>query len=88
MGRPKCYTTQAERQAAYRRRLRAETVLVDRRALDRLHAQLDRLHTAIRQAKRAGNPLATQVCAGSTDLTIIQLICWFESQGKEENLPK
>jgi hypothetical protein len=46
MGRPKRYTTAADLQAAYRRRLREATALVDCQALERLQQGLDQLQQA------------------------------------------
>lgn len=80
MGRPKQYATFAERQAAYRQRVREETVVIDRARLDRLRAQLDGLQLAIAQAKRAGDPCARQVGHASVETTLAALTAWFHTQ--------
>ena len=79
MGRPKHYATAADRQAAYRQRLHTETVVVDRPALARLEARLARLHAAIAQAARRGDPCARQVLHGSQETTLEALCAWFEA---------
>jgi len=48
MGRPKCYTSPAARQAAYRQRLTAEMVLVNRHSLTQLEDRVTRLLDAIK----------------------------------------
>ena len=87
MGRRKCHATPAERSAAYRRRLHAETVVVDRERLTRLEDRLAAFHAALHQAKQAGHPLARQVCHASLDTTLEALTVWFTTPGKEGHLP-
>lgn len=77
MGRPKQYATSVERQAAYRQRVRQETVVIDRQQLERLCAQLDGLQLAIARAKRAGDPCARQVMHASVESTLEALTAWF-----------
>lgn len=83
MGRRKCYATPADRQAAYRRRLQQETVLVDRKRLAQQEATLQALHAAILSAKRAGHRLAQQVGSASSETTVEALTAWFTAQGEE-----
>ena len=80
MGRTKRYTTDADRQAAYRHRLRTDTVLVDRPAFARLEARLARLQEAIYQAARHGDPCARHVLHASQDTTLECLCAWFEAK--------
>lgn len=80
MGRHKQHATAAARQAAYRQRLRAETVRVDRQALTRLEARLDRLYDAIRHAARQGDPCACHVFHAHQETTLEELCVWFETR--------
>jgi len=80
MGRLKQYATSAERQTAYRQRLRVETVVIDRARLDRLRAQLDGLQQAIAQAQRAGDSCARQVGHASVESTLEALTAWFRAR--------
>ena len=73
MGRRKYYATAAERQAAYRRRLRDETLVVDRHSLECLDQRLARLHDAITTAMVHGDALARRVRGASVDRTLDQL---------------
>ena len=80
MGRRKQYATAAERQAAYRQRVRADTVRVDRPALARLEKQLARLQEAITQAAHHGNPCARQVLHAGQETTLEALCDWFTAR--------
>lgn len=83
MGRPKVYTTHAAQQAAYRQRLRTDTVVVNRKSLDQLEERLNTLHFAILRAKQDGNPLARTVGFASVDTTLDALTAWFNQRGEE-----
>jgi hypothetical protein len=85
MPRPRLYPDSAARQAAYRRRLRADTVVVDRRRFDYLHQRLETLRDAVHEAARHGDPLAKECLAGSSDTTIDKLIAAFQSRGGAKN---
>ena len=78
MGRHKQYANDAERQAAYRKRLRTESVLVDRSALARLETRLVRLHEAIRHAAHHRDPCARHILHASQETTLEALCDWFE----------
>jgi hypothetical protein len=80
MPRPRQYPTDAERQRACRARLAQLTVRVDRDALDRLHARLDRLQTALFAAADAGEPTALACRAASTDTLLDRLASHFEAR--------
>ena len=84
MGRPKCYASPAARQAAYRQRVDAEMVLVNRKALTQWEDRVTRLVDALTQAARRGNPLALQVCCAHRDTTVEHLIAWFDTHGMED----
>ncbi|MHB9131518.1 MAG: hypothetical protein ACYDBB_10575 [Armatimonadota bacterium] len=77
MGRVKYYGTGAERQAAYRRRLRDTTAQVDRQALARLQARHDALHQAIAVAARQGDALARSVTSASIGRLLDNLMALF-----------
>ena len=77
MGRPKRHATAADRQAAYRRRLRETTAIVDRQALERLHHRLDLLQQALVAARAQGDPLAHAACSASIETMLDQLTAQF-----------
>ena len=83
MGRPKCYTSPAARQAAYRQRLDAEMVLVNRQYLAQWEERIPRLCDAIAHAALAGDPLAGQVYSGQRETTIDNLIALFIQRRQE-----
>jgi hypothetical protein len=87
MGRPKCYASPAARQAAYRERLTAEMVLVNRHALAQWEARLTRLHDAIAAAALAGDPLARQVAHPQHDATLDALIAGFAQRAQAGERP-
>lgn len=78
MGRPRQYESNAERQRAYRQRQEMTLARVDRRALDRLHEQLDQLHTAVAEAARAGDQVARACRAGSVATMLERLTRHFQ----------
>lgn len=82
MGRQKRYATAAERQAAYRHRVRADTLVVDRHAWEQLEQRLARLHAAITAARGQGESVAQQVGCVSVDSTLDQLTHWFLERAK------
>jgi hypothetical protein len=82
MGRPRQYASAAERQRAYRERLEAEMVRVNRRDLDRLEARLTALQQAVRAASRAGDPVAQACAEVSIDGMLAKMTHYFEGKGK------
>jgi hypothetical protein len=80
MGRPRLYGSAAERQRAFRQRLEAASVRVDRTALDQLHARLDRLQAAVRAAASAGDDVASACSAASIDTMLEKLTRYFEGR--------
>jgi hypothetical protein len=80
MGRPRLYASGAERQRAFRQRLEAETARVDRGALDRLHARLNRLQEAVRAAAKAGDEVASACEAAGVDTMLERLTHYFETR--------
>jgi hypothetical protein len=82
MGRPKSYASPAARQAAYRERLNAEMVLVNRQALAHWEERVTRLLDAIAKAARAGDPLACQVRQADRGDTLDALITWFTQRAQ------
>ena len=70
MARPRKYSTDAERQAAFR----ARSEIVDRAGLDELRTLLERFQTCARAAARAGDPVAVDV-QGATAETTLRRLC-------------
>ena len=87
MGREKYYASPAARQAAYRERLHAEMVLVNRRSLAQLEERITRLQDAIAEAAQAGDPLANQVTRPHQDETLDALITWFTQRAQANEPP-
>ena len=87
MGRPKCYASPAARQAAYRERLHAEMVLVNRHSLAQWEERVTRLLDAIAAAAHAGDPLARQVARPHHDETLDALITWFTQHAQASEMP-
>ena len=79
MGRPRQYAGDAERQRACRQRREAETVRVERRALEGLHMRLERLQQAIGRAAAAGDATARAGRAISGETVLERLIEYFEA---------
>jgi hypothetical protein len=77
MGRPRQYQSDAERQRAFRQRQRATIAQVDRRALERLHGQLDRLQAALWAAAAAGDAAARACQAAGIDTMLDRLVAHF-----------
>jgi len=74
------YGSNAERQRTFRQRLQVDTARVDRAALDRLHARLDRLQEAMREAADAGDPVASACVAASVDTLLEKLARYCEGR--------
>ncbi len=81
MARPQQYQSAAARQAAYRLRQAATTVVVERDALDKLHERLNTLQSALADAARQGDPLARRCRAASIDTMLDNLIATFQAAG-------
>ena len=82
MGRPRQYGSAAERQRAYRERLEAEMVRVNRGDLARLEARLERLSQAVREAARAGDGMAQACSEVSIDGMLAKMAAYFEGKAK------
>ena len=74
MGRRKCYASPAARQTAYRERLHAEMVLVNRHSLAQWEERITSLLDAIAHAADAGDTMARQVAHPQQDKTLDTLI--------------
>jgi hypothetical protein len=83
MGRPRKYLDDAEKQAAYRARLAAETATVDRAALDALHERLDALQTAIHGAAARGDETARIVGSANIETLLENLAAHFDGVARE-----
>jgi len=84
MPRPRRYATNEERQAAYRKRLKETTYVVDKSVLELHHHKLDLLKHAVQAACDAGDPIARQVRANSSDTVLEKLIAYFRQQANPQ----
>jgi hypothetical protein len=73
MARPRKHPDDAARAAAYRERLAAQTVRVDRAAMTALRAAVD-------AAAAAGDPIARSVRTGTADGLLRNLALWFQQR--------
>ena len=80
MGRPRKYTTDAERQRACRQRREASTLRVERRALEEHYARLEQLQEVLREAAAAGDETARACLAGSVDTMVEKMIRHFRAR--------
>ena len=87
MGRVKYYASPAARQAAYRERLHAEMVPVNRQSLARWEERITSLLDAIAEAAHAGDPLARRVARSHRDATLDALIAWFTQRAQAASRP-
>ncbi len=84
MGRPRQYSSGAERQAAKRARDKAEWVEVPRVAHEAHSARLEALQRAVSDAA-ARSDAAAQACrAGSVDTMLDKLTAWFEARAQDD----
>ena len=83
MPRPRLYPDAAARQAAYRRRLRQTTVVVNRAPFNMLNHKLETLRAAVSAAAAQGDPVAKQCRAGLPDPVLDKLIAYFEARGAD-----
>jgi len=80
MGRPKIYVDAAAKHRAYRARLAAETVRVDRGRWAALEGQANRLAEAVGQARAAGCAVAREIGGVLTADTVLDSLSeWFEA---------
>jgi hypothetical protein len=80
MGRPKLYSSGAQKQAAYRARLEASTAVVDRQALDHLRQRSEALQEAVSVAARRGDPLARRCVAASVETVLEKVTAAFQER--------
>ena len=76
MGRPRQYASATERQAAYRQRMKATTVWVDRVPFARTEQAIQTLHNAMWHALNQGNPLARQLYGATPVDTVEAMVAW------------
>lgn len=88
MGRPKLYADAAAKHRAYRKRLEAETVRVDRRAWAQLEESANRLALAVIEARVAGCPVARETVGASTYTVLDSLTQWFTTWDGPEKEPR
>lgn len=79
MGRIRQYASATERQAAYRARMKATTVWVDRAPYERVETALAVLHDATWRALRQGNPLACEIARSNRLETLEATVSWVVS---------
>lgn len=84
MGRPKLYEDMAAKHRAYRARLAAEMVRVNRKAWAALEARTDRVAAAVAAARLTGCPVAKQIGGTSRDTVLDELAAWFEARARAE----
>ena len=84
MARPKLYASSAEKQTAYRARLCANSVTVERQSLDLLHQHLKQLQRAVSSAARRGDPLARRCVAASPDTVLEKLTAAFRERSEKD----
>jgi hypothetical protein len=65
MGRPKKHANAAERQAAHRAKLKADTIVVNKSSIEELERHLLELFDAVNAANKRHDPIAA-TCVGST----------------------
>ncbi len=65
MGRPKKYDSPAQRQAAHRAKLKAETVVVNKSSIEELETHLLEFFDAVNAANKRHDPIAA-TCVGPT----------------------
>ena len=87
MGRPKVYEDAAAKQRAYRARLGAEMMRVNRRRWAALEGRVNRLAEAVGQARSAGCPVAVQIRGAATDTIVDSLTEWFEARAADARGP-
>ena len=80
MGRKRQYATATERQAAYRQRMKATTVWVNRAPYERMEAALTVLHDATWRAVHQDHPLARALHRSNPLETLEATVSWFVSQ--------
>ena len=76
MGRPRQYATATARQAAYRQRMKATTIWVERAPFQRMEDTMEALHHAMRRAHHAGNPTAQALARATPGETLAATVAW------------
>jgi len=76
MGRTRQYATATERQAAYRQRMKATTVWVNRGPFEQLSGTMTALHSATRRALNQGDPLARELYRAKPEDTLDAAVTW------------
>lgn len=80
MGRPKIHVDAAAKHRAYRARLAAETVRVDRSRWAALEGQANRLAEAVARARAVGCPVACEIRGVVAAGTVLDSLSeWFEA---------
>ncbi len=87
MSRPRSHSNNADRQAAYRARLKDSTTRVDRAAMDQFHLQLEALQDAVHSAAVLGHPLALACRAASIGTLLDKLTAEFNKMNSVDERP-
>jgi len=83
MGRIRQYASATERKAAYRSRMKATTISVDREAFTRIDRALIALQDNIWRAHTRGNPLASELYGTKPVDTLEAAVAWILQQINE-----
>ena len=84
MGRPRQYASATARQAAYRQRVKATTVWVDREPFARTEQAIQALHGALGRAMDQGNALARELYGATPVDTVETTVAWVLKRLQEE----
>ena len=76
MGRPRRYATATERQAAYRARMKATTIWVDRAPFERIDRAITALQEELWRARIRGHPLAHELHGTQPVDTLEATVAW------------
>ena len=76
MGRNRQYATATERQAAYRQRMKATTIWVNRAPFERMSEATMTLQTALERASHHGNRLACDLVRATPEETLAATVAW------------
>ena len=80
MGRPRKYATATERQAAYRQRMKATTLWVDRAPFERIDRAIIALQDETWRARQRGNALASALYGPKPEDTLEAAVTWILQQ--------
>jgi len=85
MGRPRQYATAAARQAAYRQRMHATTIWVDRAPFERMARAIDMLQEATWCARKQGSLMARELERSTPVETLEATVNWIVHRLQREH---